>query len=375
MSKNKINLIFFLPSFIKGGAAFSIYKLCKNLNQNLFKIHILCLGKCEIKNELQKHVETITELNIKRVYQTYFLLNDFIQKIYDKNKYKTIFVSNHHYANVISAISIKKTDKIKLILTERTSLEQLKISYNFLDYVKKILILFLVKFSYKKANLVIANSKREAKDISLLCKCECKHIYPPSFKEKIRFKSKKKIKKNNWNILTVGSLTKEKGLDTIIKSLNLLKNYKFKFNILGKGYDKKQNEKKNLKILIDNCQLNKKINLHGYKNNLLKYYKKADLYVNASHIEGFSTSIIDAINFNLGVIASDCKGGNREILLNGKGGDLFKVNDYYELAKKIKNFFEKPNTLLDKNIKAKKNISNFSELNNLKEYEKIFKKI
>ena len=61
--------------------------------------------------------------------------------------------------------------------------------------------------------------------------------------------------------------------------------------------------------------------------------------------------------------------------MNGKGGDLFKVNDYYELAKKIKNFFEKPNTLLNKNIKAKKNISNFSELNNLKEYEKIFKKI
>ena len=54
MSKNKINLIFFLPSFIKGGAAFSIYKLCKNLNKNLYKIHILCLGKCEIKNELKK---------------------------------------------------------------------------------------------------------------------------------------------------------------------------------------------------------------------------------------------------------------------------------------------------------------------------------
>jgi len=375
MSKNKINLIFFLPSFIKGGAAFSIYKLCKNLNQNQYKIHILCLGKCEIKNELQKYVETITELDIKRVYKTYFLLNNFIRKIYDKNKYKTIFVSNHHYANVISAISVKKTDKIKLILTERTSLEQLKISYGFLDYIKKTIILFLVKLSYKNANQIIANSKREAKDISLLCKCKCKHIYPPSFKNKINFLSKKKIKKKVWNILTVGSLTKEKGLDTIIKSLNLLKNYEFKFDILGKGYDKSQNEKKNLEALIDEYQLNKKVFIRGYKNNLSKYYKKADLYINASHIEGFSTSIIDAINFNLGVIASDCKGGNREILLNGKGGDLFKINDYHGLSNKIKKFFEKPNLLIKKNSNAKKNISNFSELNNLKEYEKIFKKI
>ena len=251
----------------------------------------------------------------------------------------------------------------------------------FLSFLNDIAIMktdsyfYITPDSYKKANLVIANSRREAKDINLLCNCKCRYVYPPSFKRKIKFKSNIKIKKKIWNILTVGSLTKEKGLDTIIESLNLLKNYKFRFNILGKGYDKRQNEKKNLKTLIDKYQLNKKIILEGYKHDLLKYYKKADLYINASHIEGFSTSIIDAINFNLGVIASDCKGGNREILLNGKGGELFKVNDYYDLSNKIKKFFEKPNILLKKNMKAKKNISNFSELNNLKEYEKIFKKI
>jgi len=375
MSKKKINLIFFLPNFIKGGAAFSIFKLCKNLNQNLFKVHILCLGKCEIKNELEKYVETITELQIKRVYKTFFILNNFIQAIYNKNKCKTIFISNHHYANVISAISVKKSDNIKLILTERTSLEQLKISYNFFDFFKKKIILFLVKFYYKKADLIIANSKREAKDISILCKFKCKYIYPPSFKKIIKFQSKKKINKKFWNILTVGSLTKEKGLDTIIKSLSLLKNYNFKFNILGKCYDKNQIEKRHLKHLIDKYRLNKKIILHGYKNNVTRFYQRADLYINASHIEGFSKSIIDAINFNLGVIASDCKGGNREILLNGKGGDLFKVNDHHDLSKKIKNFFEKPIILLKKNVYAKRNISNYSEFNNLKEYEKIFKKI
>ena len=93
MLKSKINLIFFLPSFIRGGAAFSIYKLCKNLNKKLYKIHILCLGKCELKNELKKHTETITELNLNRVYKTFFFLNKFTQKIYNKNKYKTIFIS------------------------------------------------------------------------------------------------------------------------------------------------------------------------------------------------------------------------------------------------------------------------------------------
>ena len=372
MSKNKINLIFFLPSFIKGGAAFSIYKLCKNLNKNLYKIHILCLGKCEIKNELKKYVISITELNEKRVYKTYFLLNSFAEKIYNQNKCKTIFISNHHYANVISAMSLKTNKKIKLILTERTSIEQLKIYYNFFDYIKKAIILFLVKFTYKKANQIIANSKREANDIKLLCKCKAKHIYPPSFKKYFNFQTKKnKICK----ILTVGSLTKEKGLDTIIKSLGLLSKYKFRLDILGKGYDIKQNEKNYLNSLINQNKLRKKIKLHGYKKNLSKFYKNSNLYINSSHIEGFSSSIIDAINYNLGIIASDCKGGNREILLNGRGGDLFEIGDHIGLSRKIKNFFKNPKILYQKSIIAKRNIKNFSELNNLKEYEKIFIKI
>ena len=238
MSKYKFNIIFFLPSFTKGGAAYSIYKLCKNLNKKHYKIHILCLGKCELKRDLKKHVSAITELNTNRVFKTYFFLNHYVQKIYNQNKYKTIFISNLHYANIISLLSIKKNKDIKLILTERTSLEQLKIHYSFFDLIKKFLILNLVKLTYKKANLIIANSKREAKDISTLCSCKTKYIYPPSFNKKIKSKKVNSLKKS-WNILTVGSLVKEKGLNTIIEALAKIDNDNFKFDIFGKEYDKK----------------------------------------------------------------------------------------------------------------------------------------
>ncbi len=374
MSKYKFNIIFFLPSFIKGGAAYSIYKLCKNLNKKYYKIHILCLGKCELKKNLKKHVNKITELNTNRVFKTYFFLNNYVQKIYNQNKYKTIFISNIHYANIISLLSIKKSKNIKLILTERTSLEQLKIHYSFFDLIKKFLILNLVKLTYKKANLIIANSKREAKDISTLCSCKTKYIYPPSFNKKIKSKKVNSLKKS-WNILTVGSLVKEKGLNTIIEALAKIDNNNFKFDIFGKEYDQKQNEKKYLQNLIKLKKLDKKVKIHGFVKNLSSYYKAADLYINSSHIEGFSTAIIDAINYNLPVICTDCKGGNREIVLNGKGGDLFKVGDYNELSKKINNFFSNPRILLNKNKLAKKFIQNYSEKINLKEYEKIFKTI
>ena len=195
MQNKKINIIFFLPAFKKGGAAYSIYKLCKNLNKKKFKIYILCLGKCEIKKDLNKFVEEIIELKINRVFKSFFYLNEFIKKIYQKNKSKTIFISNHHYANVITIMSLKRFKNLKIILTERTSLEQLKIYYGIFDFFKKLLILTLVRFTYKYANLIIANSKREANDISEYCKCFTKYIYPPSFKKYYVLKKNKSYKK------------------------------------------------------------------------------------------------------------------------------------------------------------------------------------
>ena len=70
-------------------------------------------------------------------------------------------------------------------------------------------------------------------------------------------------------------------------------------------------------------------------NNLEKFYNRADLYINSSHCEGFSSSIVEAMNYNIPVICSDSKGGNREIVAHGKAGYLFKVDDVNDLKDKI----------------------------------------
>jgi len=369
------NLIFFLPNFNHGGSGNSIYKLCKNLNKKNYSIFIICVGKCFYKNKLKKICSQIVELNIKRTLFSFFYLNNIIRRIQSQSKLETIFISNHHYANVISMLSIKKSLKVKTILIERTSLDQLKRAYGFKDFLRKKIILYLVKILYKKANLVLANSIRESKDLAKYCRTKVLHIYPPSVTH--YNKSVRKFKKNFKEIiiLNVGSLIKEKGIDTIIKAVAKIKFRKFKLIILGKGYDKKQDEKRNLEILIDNLGLKKKVFLLGHKKITKNYYKQADLYINASHCEGFSTSIVDAINYHVPAICSDCKGGTREILSNGRGGDLFPVDDFVALSKKIDKFIHSPKSLRKKLIIARKNILKFKEKISAKNYEKIFKKI
>ncbi len=122
-----------------------------------------------------------------------------------------------------------------------------------------------------------------------------------------------------------------------------LKKKKITLKILGDG-----KEKENIKSLIKKYKLQKRIFVLGHKKKPKKYYLESNLYINASHFEGFPNAVVEAINFNLPVICSDCKGGAKEIILNGRGGDLFDVGDYKILAKRIISFYQNPNKLKKK---------------------------
>ena len=144
----------------------------------------------------------------------------------------------------------------------------------------------------------------------------------------------------------------------------------FSLTILGEGP-----EKKNLKIMIKNNNLQKKIKLIGFKRNTSKYYKKANLFINASHFEGFPNALVEAISHNLPVICSNSKGGVKEIILNGKGGDLFRVNDANQLSKKIASFYKDPKKLNKKIILSRNNIKKYSISEHAKKYVNIVNNI
>ena len=87
-------------------------------------------------------------------------------------------------------------------------------------------------------------------------------------------------------------------------------------------------EKNNLEKLIRKYGLEKRVFLLGKVKNTKKIYLNSDLFIHASHQEGFPNSIVEAINYNLPVICSNCKGGTKEIILNGRGGDLFPIGNH-----------------------------------------------
>ena len=99
--------------------------------------------------------------------------------------------------------------------------------------------------------------------------------------------------------------------------------------------------------------------------------KKSDLFILSSKYEGSPNVLLEAISLKKFVISSDCPTGPREILDNGKGGELFKVGDYLMLSKKIKYFIENKKSLNTKIFFAYKRLKRFDYKSRLNDYLKI----
>mgnify|MGYP006111350641 CR=1 FL=1 len=189
-----INLIFFLPNFAYGGAGNSVFRLCKSLNKKKYKINIISMGMCSYKKEFMNFGAKVYELKTKKISRSIFMLNVLVKKIISGKFSKNIFISGIHYANIASIISLRSIKNLKIVVVERTDIQELKISYNFNKYLKNIVIYFLLKIFYKKADFVIANSLKAKNDLQKICKIKVEKITPPSF---LGYEKIKKNKKKN----------------------------------------------------------------------------------------------------------------------------------------------------------------------------------
>ena len=122
----------------------------------------------------------------------------------------------------------------------------------------------------------------------------------------------------------MGRFTKQKNFFLVIKAINQLseKFSQIKLTIIGSG--PKKDEFKKLR--------SKNIRILPWQSSLKKFLK-SDLFILPSYYEGLPNVLIEAVNFGIPSISSDCSGA-KDILLNGRGGFIFP-NGNLEKLKKI----------------------------------------
>ncbi len=182
---------------------------------------------------------------------------------------------------------------------------------------------------------------------------------------------KKKLSKDNMDLLFVGRLEKVKNLPYLIKGFceALKENKKIFLHIVGEG-----RERNSLEKLAEQLNISDFIKFHGvlYKENLLKIYQSSDVFLITSEYESFCMVVTEAMACGLPVIGT--KVGFLPNLINpGETGFLVELNNIKELKEKILFFSENMDKVREFGSKARKFVvKNFSWEESAKRIEKIY---
>ena len=359
-------ILIFIPSIEDGGVEKNLYIVSNYLEKKGKLVEVLTCNNDKAKM-FDKRIKFLGTKNIfwqnksRKIKYLVCLIILFLNLLFRKDKPLIFAFQANIYAVIVSKIMDTK------IITRSNSAPSGWSN----NKVKNILYKFLINL----ADDVMVNSNEFKKHFYKKFKIEAKCIYNPFDKKIIYNKLKKKkviryFKKNKINIVAIGRLTDQKDHITLLKSIKILKsNSNINLLILGKG-----KEKKNLEKFINESKLNDKVKLLGYSNNPYQYLLKSDIVVLSSKYEGLPNVLLEAQFLKKYIISTNCPTGPKEILLNGKAGDLFNIGDYKKLSFFIKNYHQRKKIINKKIIIGYKNFNRFDYELNCKKYLELINK-
>lgn len=323
-------MIIFYPSFERGGVEIILLNLINHFLKKKIKIIL-------ISNVPKKRLPVDNNFSqIKPKYKTNTFFSDRLHKAFQASwaLAKLLKNSKSNETIVFSLQSSSIAVPISKFFNHKIAIRNAEDPiYSTIYADKKIMsVMSIVSkiLTYNFSDKIICNSigsKISLKKI-LLQKNKVISIYNP-YLQRV-YQGNASLKKNY--ALTVGRLTKQKDHQTLIKAMKILKDKKinFKLLIVGDG-----DQKYKLENLIKNLKLNKNIKILGWKKKINNYYKNAKLFILPSLYEGLGNVVIDAVNYNVPVISTNCKSGPPEIIKKNKGGYLVPISNEYKIAKKI----------------------------------------
>lgn len=266
-----------------------------------------------------------------------------LKNFIDKNNANVIVSGGTDNNCIVALVSRWSHSKPLSIITEHTSLIQT--INNSKRKLAKLLPL-AVRLFYPKATVLASVSC--SLENELLEDIKVKHsntkvLYNPVINDELQHKSLDSVKhkwfgSGNKVFIGVGQLTEQKDFFTLLNAFKLLKeNTQFKLIILGDGPDKVALQKH-----IDALDIKDKVDLVGRVDNPYAYMKQADVFVLSSKWEGFGLVLVEAMACGTPVVSTDCPHGPREILADGKWGELVPVEDPAALAKAMLAAVAKP---------------------------------
>ncbi|WP_274475261.1 glycosyltransferase [Mangrovimonas aestuarii] len=176
-----------------------------------------------------------------------------------------------------------------------------------------------------------------------------------------------KVEGEILNFIAIGSLIPVKGFDMLISAAKILKDkgFKFRINILGEGFLRKE-----LESQIQLSELNDCVFLKGFIPNPYPWLLHSDVLVMSSESEGLPTVLCEALILGKPTITPNVP-GCREVVDYGNSGLMFDRNAS-QLASAMQVFIEDKSKMAYYAEKSKERSIIFNDKSAVEQYMQVF---
>lgn len=272
----------------------------------------------------------LVDLNTPRVL---FSLSRLARYLRQERPDAMLAVMNH--ANIVALWAQRLANvPTRIVISERNTLS---VSAQHAQALRAQWMPQLVKLFYPWAHKITAVSKGVADDLAQLMHIpqeQVQVIYNPVITPELRRKAAERLD-HPWFepgqppvILGVGRLREQKDFPTLIKAFaQVRRTCPARLMIIGEGP-----ERSLLETLVKELNLEAEVSLPGFIDNPYPYMVQAELFVLSSRWEGLPGVLIEALYCGGPLIATDCPSGPREVLCDGRYGQLVPVGDVSAMA-------------------------------------------
>ncbi len=317
----KIKLLIVVPTLECGGLERNVAMICNNMDTTKYDVTLVVVNNINQFFKITNKDIKLIDLKIANVRKSLFQILKLSRKIRPD-----IILSTANHLNLLFGIFKRLFPKRIRIIARESSI----VSINTQRSWNPVIYHWLLRVFYKNIDIIICQSKYMQDDLVSNYNIR---INKTRIINNAIFRPEYKNEPNSpaafAKLITVARLSKEKGLDRLIRAVSHLK-IPYRFVIIGEGEMRNK-----LQEIINNLSLQQHVFLTGSRLEPYKEVPSPDLFLMGSYYEGFPNAMLEATAAGIPVVAFNAPGGITEQIVNYENGILVEGNDELVFAEAI----------------------------------------